>query len=344
MFILINLGSYINTIPRWTIETNLDEKHSEKKSISLKQLIGSGLSVEENEFVNPSSNEELWWPSDIDTIQVRPTLDIFMKSASPAYLLAGVEVRVPPSASKDGREWKNFGMNSQPLATQWTAFNIAVENGFRVETFVGKGKKVEDNGEEEKKEDKNEIKWEPLYSIGNEVRTSDDQKDHSTKETLNAIKLLGNFLAEWDENSPLEQGMHIVSIPISSEWRDMPSPNIEKDEKITLVSVGTVEPDAMGLLSMDDDLVALSATSVLKVDVEIVAPGSKSQYIPVSSMTFVGYIFHHSLNHLTPNLVSVSDRMRTNLYIWNYKLFFKLTAVYRYKYTYFVIISNYLHV
>ena len=283
-------GSYVNTIPRWVVETSTENNNDDEQSlISLTKLIGSGIASQQeegevaqviNQFVNPISNEELWWPADLETIQIRPTLDVFMSSATPSYLLAGLEVRVPPSSSKDGKEWKNFGMNSQPMASQWTSFGIAVENGFRVETFIGH---VQDNKKNIDQEDNEEIEvnWEPLYSIDNDEKSCYSQKNDATQGTLDAIQTLGTLLAMTDDNSPLAKGMHIVSIPIDSDWRDLPSPNLEKNQTIRLACVGTVEPDAMELLDMDSDLVAMSATSILNVNVERIAPGCKSEYIPV---------------------------------------------------------------
>ena len=60
-------------------------------------------------------------------------------------------------------------------------------------------------------------------------------------------------------------------------------------EKLRLVSVGTAEPDAMDLLSLDEDLIAMSATSLLDIDVEMIAPGSQSEYIPVSAFFALSY-------------------------------------------------------
>ncbi len=297
--ILIQIGSYIESIPRWTVELN----QNEESQISLTKLVGSGnrqLNQSNDQqpiqasqqFVNPTTNDELWWPVDIKRIQVRPTLDVFIKSgALPSYILAGIEVRVPSSCSMDGKEWKNFGMNSQPLASQWTSFGIAIEQGFRIETFVGieQSSDDEEDHENEKEGDEKEkstndgkkanVQWQPLNSLFEDEQSCSDQKAMASKGTRNAIQMLGDFLANIDESSPLADGMHIVSIPIDDTWRDLPK-GTERNEKLRLVSVGTSEPDAMKVLGLDEDLIALSATSVLDVGIILVAPGSNSEYIP----------------------------------------------------------------
>ena len=275
-------GSYVNTFPRWTAES------TEEKSITLSRLVGSGLdrsnpsSTIAQQFVDPTSNEELWWPSDLEKLQVRPTLDFLIKSATPAYVLAGLEVRVPSDASNDGSAWKNFGLNCQPLASQWTSFNIAVEKGFRIETFYGrtlmKSEAEKDTIEWKQlsngKKDEESCKEEEVAMLEKE-----NQKMEAQRQTQNAMGILGALLAGTDENSPLAEGMHIVSIPICEDWTDLP-PVAGANDTYKLVSVGTVESDARELLYLDDDLLALSATSVLSVDVSRIAPGKESEYIP----------------------------------------------------------------
>ena len=64
-------GSYINTIPRWSVENQDEEEEGGQSSISLKRLIGTGIqqptsaspsSTIAQEYVDPTSNVELWWP------------------------------------------------------------------------------------------------------------------------------------------------------------------------------------------------------------------------------------------------------------------------------------------
>eukprot|EP00979_Chaetoceros_neogracilis_P006986 scaffold1434_cov133-Chaetoceros_neogracile.AAC.8 len=275
-------GSYINTVPRWSAEMVADE------TIALSRLIGSGLDRDlppqtvAQQFVDPTSNEELWWPADLQTLQARPTLDFLVKDAVPTYVLAGVEMRVPSESSMDGREWKNFGMNSQPLASQWTTFGIAVENGFRVELYYGKTL-ITNTGDDEN----DTTDWKALGDHASddsslEEEISSVEKDNIimkyAKKTQNALGVIGNLLAVIDDTSPLADGMHIVSVPITNDWIDLP--DVEDENGYKLVSVGTVESDAKELLNLDNDLIALSAATVLKVKVLRIAPGGESEFIP----------------------------------------------------------------
>lgn len=120
-------GSYVKGFTRWSVEELASE------SPTLQRLPTEG----DDSFVNPTSTEEVWWPMDISTLQARPCLDVLMQGGQPKYAMAGLTVRVPKEASSDGSDWRNYGLNSQPLAGQWTTFAFAVEGGFRVECFVG---------------------------------------------------------------------------------------------------------------------------------------------------------------------------------------------------------------
>jgi len=268
-------GSYVNTFPRWTAERNVDQ------SVEVSRMIGSGndLTSAVMTFVDPTSNAELWWPSDLDKLQFRPSLNFLIKGAIPAYALAGVEVRVPSDASKNGKEWRNFGMNCQPLASQWTDFNIAIENGFRVETFYGKSK-----GKGEEDEEEESIDWKDISGSGEESCTEsavEERKTRAQEGTKKALETLATLLVSMEDESPLVDGMHIVSIPVSDEWTDLPSLKGE-DETYKLVSVGTVESDAKELLNMGEDMIEMSATSLLNVEVSQISPGGESEYMPVA--------------------------------------------------------------
>ena len=246
-------ASYIKSLTRWSIEFSGDDG----KEISVEKLKGADSNDDDNGFVNPTSTLELWWPSDIDKLQARPTLDILLQRGTPVYASGGMDIRVPPDAAADGMEWRNYGMNSQPLARQWTTFGFAIEPNFRVETFWGEASNNKDEGEETKK-----VKWECL-------------KQYSAADMTKTLELFAEFISEIDEESPLISGFHVVSIPMGTEWFDLP-----KGTPYALVSLATAEPDAEELLTMDTDLVAMTATSILGVEVSQIEAGGKSKYLP----------------------------------------------------------------
>jgi hypothetical protein len=236
--------------------------------------------------VDPSSKEDLWWPCDLGQLQIRPKVEVLLKGSIPSYILAGAEVRVPFGVSKDGMEWKNFGMNSQPLASQWTAFQIAVEQGFRVELFVGQKEdfklgeaKTDTNDEDDNNDDDDDTEEKESPTEWKALNLGSNAKAQAITGTQKALDLLGSLLANMDESTQFADGMHILSVPLDEEWYDLPTLTI--DEKYKLASIGTSESDSLELLSMDDDdLIAMSGASLLRVDVKSVGSGSESEYIP----------------------------------------------------------------
>ncbi len=258
-------GSYVNSFPRWTVE------RTPNQSIAVARLLGSGSDQPPNDFVDPTSNEELWWPADLEKLQVRPSLEILLKDTVPSYVLAGLEVRVPSDSSMDGKAWQNFGMNSQPLASQWSGFEIAAERGFRVEAFYGRKAEDEDAP----------IDWKDIEAASDDDGSCDSgiKKQLAKEGTKQAMELLGILVGSIDEESPLADGMHILSIPITDKWVDLPQ-NDSENNTYNLVSLGTAESDGKELLNMGDDMLQMSASSVLKVDVLRIAPGGESEFIP----------------------------------------------------------------
>jgi hypothetical protein len=251
------------------------------------------------QYVDPTSNQELWWPCDLKTLQMRPSLDFFVKSGIPSLVMAGIQIRVPPEASMDGKEWRNFGRNSQPLASLWTSFQMAVERGFRVETYYGRvvlegrGGGVEGAGArsdgmleqvldwkhvtDDDNDDENHGQEEKEREIG--AVTREKRLFQSVEGTQRAVEWMGRLLANLEDDSPLLEGMHIVSIPVNQEWWDLPELKGEGDG-YKLVSIGTVESDARELLKMGKEMMVVSGASLLSVDVSKIAAGGQSNYIP----------------------------------------------------------------
>jgi len=293
-------GGYVNTFTRWFVERIGDDQPE-----NISRDAGTGLALErlptegDDTFVNPTSATELWWPLDLEALQVRPCLEVLMQGGSPRYALAGLTVRVPAHSSGDCEEWRNYGLNSQPLARQWTKFEFAVEGGFRIECFVGKnaddgeedesdgvngGEKDGDVSETMKEEDETYL-WDRIFP--GELGALDDRPSahamFASQRMDEALESVAVFLSNVDESSPLANGFHLVSFPLTEQWTDLPRVQNEKGYK--LLCLATAEPDAEALVEMDEGLVALTATSVLNVDVLPTASGSESQYLPQSYRT-----------------------------------------------------------
>jgi hypothetical protein len=206
-------------------------------------------------FVNPSSISDLWWPVDIEKMQMRPSLDIVLQHGTPKYAASGLDVRVP----FDNKDWRNHGMNSQPLARQWTLFENVAKPNFHIETFVEVV--LGDDGETE------EFRWDNISSS-----TTDSIRE--------SVEKLGVLLSGLDESSPLSKGYHIISIPTTQSWADLPVMENIMDKPYMMVCLGTSWPDARALLDTKPYVAARMGTTILAVNVSPTAPGGESPHLP----------------------------------------------------------------
>ena len=247
-------GMYVQSFQRWIVK---EDPTDDNCGLPIEPLIGAGVRNEEG-WVNPTAINELWWPADIPSVQSRPMLNVLFKGGVLSYISAGLDVRVPQiNESGEMTAWRNYGLNSQPIARQWTSLDIAMEKLFHVEGFILHQK------EDEK------LKFEELFP---------------NIYAASILEKVATFIAEIDETSPLIQGFHIVSFPMLKYWVDLPRPKQtiedEPSSAYKLVCFATSEPFANKLLEMDDGLLEMSSTSVLEVAVTLTEEGGKSQYLP----------------------------------------------------------------
>lgn len=257
-------GMYVNSFRRWIAEeeqnNNNDDSEMnscESNTIRLEPITGAGISIDEG-WVNPTTTADLFWPLDVK-LQARPALNVMFKQGVLSYVSPGLDVRVPHN---DG-SWRNYGMNSQPIARQWTSLSVAMEQMFHVESFII---------QKESAADDNDVKHTTLFD-------STDIK--------NAMQKVATFIGEIDTLSPLNSGFHIVSFPLIDRFSDLPCPTqtndenkIESEEMYKIIMLGTSEPFGNKLLDMDEDILTMSSTSALEVVVARTVPGSDSDYLP----------------------------------------------------------------
>lgn len=87
-----------------------------------------------------------------------------IKKGFPTNIMAGMQVRIPPSSSANGIEWYNYGLHSQPLAYRWTNIPMIYETNFKVQLYLGNMKQEEEEEQQpvesiNNKNNKNSIKW-----------------------------------------------------------------------------------------------------------------------------------------------------------------------------------------
>lgn len=276
-------GMYVQSFRRWIVDGDdrsnnssvQDEKIINSCPLKIEPIKGAGLSnlpMDEG-WVNPTTTNDLWWPRDLSKLQIRPMLNVLFRNAQVSYVSVGLDVRVPhiittQSNNNNGDDvvsWRNYGLNSQPIARQWTTLDIAMERMFHVEGFVLHNNNVEE-------EEQQHVMLFPSLDV----------KD--------ALLRLATFIAELDSLSPIAEGFHIASFPLDENWTDLPNPEDSKNEEgenstqeteviYKIVCLATSEPFANKLLDMDEDILTMSSTSVLEVAVSRTAKGGDSPYL-----------------------------------------------------------------
>ena len=255
-------GMYVNSFRRWIAEeesNNSDDngemKSCESNTIKIEPIVGAGISIDEG-WVNPTSTADLFWPLDVK-LQARPALNVMFKQGVLSYASPGLDVRVPHNSGS----WRNYGMNSQPIARQWTSLEIAMEQMFHIESFIL-----------QKESTAGDVKHTTLFD---------------SMDIKNAMQRVATFVGELDSLSPLNSGFHIVSFPLIDAFSDLPCPTrtededkVESEEIYKIVMLGTSEPFANKLLDMDEDILTMSSTSALEVVVARTTKGKDSEYLP----------------------------------------------------------------
>ena len=313
-------GMYVKSIRRW-----IEVEGGRGEIVELEPIPGAGgVGIRDDRdgipagWVDPTSTSELWWPRDLDSLQVRPALNVLFRSGVLSYVSAGLDVRVsrrdgcrgddvredgggdiaavgvgaaPPSPSPSS-SWRNHGLNSQPIARQWTTPGIAYERMFHVEGFVlplppRGGEGGEGGGDDDGCGDDGRRRHETLFP---------------SLDARGAMERAATFAAEMDDSSPLAGGFHIASFPMTREWIDLPKSMNDDGGRgdddgggdvggsgaepssggaaYKIVCMATSEPFASKLLDLDEGILAMSSTSVLEIDVSRTAEGGESMYLP----------------------------------------------------------------
>ena len=180
--------------------------------------------------------------------------------------------------------WRNYGLNSQPIAKQWTTLDIAMEKMFHVEGFIVQPNISSGDDDDGDGDNQNNEQQQQSYSYETLFPSMDN--------VPNIMSRVATFSAELDTNSPIAEGFHIVSFPMMESWTDLPSSSTsktdhdgetgeEEDETILykIICLATSEPFGNKLLDMDEGILTMSSTSVLEVDVSRIAGGGESEYL-----------------------------------------------------------------
>ena len=79
------------------------------------------------------------------------------------------------------------------------------------------------------------------------------------------MELFGLATSELTNDSGLLEGFNIVSIPLPVPWSNVPRP--PSGGWYTVACMATAEPDAQELLTLDSDLLEMTASSLLEMTI-----------------------------------------------------------------------------
>lgn len=150
---------------------------------------------------------------------IRPTIEFLVKSGTPTYAFAGLEV---------------YGAEEPKFAQQWITFETPVEPDFRMFVFKGPGDGTDDR----------------LALI-----TPDQVRD--------ALERLANSLSQ-SGSVDLSMGFHVVSVPLLRDWLSLSVGSNDENEEQVVTCVLTAERDPREVFTLPDDLIEMTATSLLR--------------------------------------------------------------------------------
>lgn len=163
------------------------------------------------------------------TMNIQPTINFLLKGGVPTYIFAGLWVH-------DGQN-KQISGEANHLAQQWTTFSQAAKSNFRVEVFMGQG-----DGSNDRR-------------LGVVDAPQIDQ----------ALEQLGTALSITNAKD-LGNGFHIVTIPLKMMGMEDLDMARGKSGTMIMTCIATAEPEALKLLSLDNESLENTATSKLNVE------------------------------------------------------------------------------
>ena len=127
-------GMYVKSIRRWI---EVEEGGGGNGIIQLEPIPGAGgVGIRDDDdygipsgWVDPTSTSDLWWPRDLDSLQVRPALNVLFRSGVLSYVSAGLDVRVPTRRRNDGCRGggggdDDGGTGTEPSSSGGVAYKI----------------------------------------------------------------------------------------------------------------------------------------------------------------------------------------------------------------------------
>lgn len=229
--------------------------------------------LDEQGWVNPTSFDNLYFPSDLPLPDAQPGLGIVVASGTPRYIMPTVVL----SLKTPDKKWRNRGLCSLPRAKAWIdlfaeyspAINRLRLHGYGLSTSELRFLEDQDGGGS----------WENLISKDNKNKNkssllySDEYLDEGVEVTpiFDTFKL---FLESSRDAQPLSYGYHFVDIPLKNTYLS----KIPKN-RMKLYLTDFEEPKRLINYESAEDL-DLEPLGELAMDISVISAGASSEFLP----------------------------------------------------------------
>jgi hypothetical protein len=261
--------SYVQSWKTWTCE--LSKKKSEELLVPVEMDASDG-ELQPKSWVNPTSFDTLFLPSDLPVPLVRPALGIALAKGVPRYLMPSLVLTL----ETPGQVWRNRGLCSLPRARAWidvfSMFGSVPLEKLRLSSF---GQFAEDVRFLEDQD--GSAAWQSLAPGKSRtmLRPEEATLDISATYDLFDKMVIKTGLLQQGMYSEISDGFHFIDIPLI----DAPPFRLPTNRKVHQYLTDIEEPRR--LLELEDPR-ALEGEPCgeLEINVLQVGAGGKSKFLP----------------------------------------------------------------
>jgi hypothetical protein len=239
----------------------------------------------------------------VAAVAVQATLDILVKSGTPTYVMAGLQVQQQSSSSSSA---SSYTYSTPPwTAHQWVTFGSVVEPDFRVVLLLQGSSTNRNNGDESDDENvvapaatkivavatTDDIRV-ALEDLGLALQQSSSCNDGSTSENDDD----DDESASSSSSSSLEQGFHIVSLPLK----------MTKTSRDVAVTSSGIDVSQEPWSSTTTDDYSNSKLDWIPVNMQATASSSSSSTTPILTCLATAEVNARELLSLDPTLLEMT--------------------------------------
>jgi hypothetical protein len=232
---------------------------------------------EQGAWVNPTSYESLFLPSDLPLPNMRHALGVALANGVPRYIMPSIVLTLETPAAV----WRNRGVASLPRANSWIDLFAAFSpqlSSLRLSTFGQIAREVRFLEDQD-----GSAAWQSITIPGSPQSSPSIMRPENWDNSYEITKTFDMFrslVAEDPQFECVRDGYHFVDIPLlGSQSFRMPAAQRLK-QYITDIE------DPKRLIGIEDaTMLEEEPCGELDISVQTISPGSKSKFLPEVSST-----------------------------------------------------------